>query len=115
MVKTLIHGEDVDTNQVHKPTKTLAYATSGATAPLAPFNLERREPGPHDIQIEILYCGICHSDIHTARNEWKNTIYPCVPGHEIVGRVAKVGNEVKGFKVGWLHGGLLPHLFQLQR
>lgn len=81
-------------------TKTLAYAAESATSPLAPFNLERREPGPHDIQIEILFCGVCHSDIHTVRNEWKGTTYPVVPGHEIVGRVTKVGKDVKGFKVG---------------
>ncbi|HEV8051396.1 MAG TPA: NAD(P)-dependent alcohol dehydrogenase [Parachlamydiaceae bacterium] len=81
-------------------TKTLAYAAASASTPLAPFNLERREPGPKDIQIEILYCGVCHSDIHTARNEWKGTVYPAVPGHEIVGRITKVGNEVKAFKVG---------------
>lgn len=81
-------------------TKTLAYATDKATAPLAPFDLERREPGPHDVQIEILFCGICHSDIHTARNEWKGTVYPVVPGHEIVGKITKIGKDVKDFKVG---------------
>lgn len=70
-------------------TKTLAYAADKATSPLAPFTLDRREPGPHDIQIEILFCGVCHSDIHTVRNEWKGTVYPCVPGHEIVGRITK--------------------------
>ena len=81
-------------------TKTLGYAAQSATAPLGSFTFERREPGPHDVQIEILYCGVCHSDLHTARNEWKNTIYPVVPGHEIVGRVTKIGNEVKAFKAG---------------
>lgn len=81
-------------------TKTLAYAADKATSPLVPFNIERREPGPHDIQIEILYCGVCHSDIHTARNEWQGTVYPVVPGHEIVGRVTKVGKDVKAFKTG---------------
>lgn len=83
---------------------TKAYAAQHATAPLAPFSLERREVGPHDVQIEILYCGVCHSDIHQARNEWQNSIYPMVPGHEIVGRVTKVGAHVKGFKPGDLAG-----------
>lgn len=81
-------------------TKTLAYATESATSSLIPFTIERPEPGPHDVQIEILYCGVCHSDIHTARNEWKGTTYPVVPGHEIVGKVVKVGKEVKSFKEG---------------
>ncbi|HPA21445.1 MAG TPA: NAD(P)-dependent alcohol dehydrogenase [Verrucomicrobiae bacterium] len=77
-----------------------AYATPGATSPLGPFTLQRRDPQPNDVHIEILYCGVCHSDLHTARNEWQNTIYPCVPGHEIVGRVVRVGNAVKKFKPG---------------
>lgn len=81
-------------------TQTLAYAASNATSPLAPFRLDRREPGPHDIQIHILFCGVCHSDLHTVRNEWKGTVYPVVPGHEIVGRVTKVGKDVKDFKEG---------------
>lgn len=80
--------------------KTIGYAAQQATTPLTPFQFERRELRPHDIQIDILYCGVCHSDLHTARSEWKNTIYPCVPGHEIVGRVTKVGQEVTSFKVG---------------
>lgn len=80
--------------------KAIGYATEKANAPLAPFRFERRDLRPRDVQIEILYCGVCHSDIHTARNEWKNTIYPFVPGHEIVGRVTQVGKEEKKFKVG---------------
>jgi len=84
--------------------KTFGYAAQGATAPLDPFPFERREPGPGDVQIEILYCGVCHSDLHTARNEWKNTVYPVVPGHEIVGRVTRVGDAVQAFKVGDLAG-----------
>jgi alcohol dehydrogenase (NADP+) len=80
--------------------KTKAYAAQSSTSPLKPFSFDRRDPGPREIQIEILYCGVCHSDIHTARNEWQNTIYPCVPGHEIVGRVVKAGSEVKKFKEG---------------
>lgn len=84
--------------------KTIGYAASSAQSPLAPFSFQRREPGPRDVQIEILYCGVCHSDLHTARNEWQNTVYPCVPGHEIVGRVTHVGAQVKGFKPGDLAG-----------
>ncbi|MGZ8559761.1 MAG: NAD(P)-dependent alcohol dehydrogenase [Chitinophagaceae bacterium] len=83
---------------------TKAYAAQNATASLLPFNIERRTPKPQDIKIEILYCGVCHSDLHTARNEWGNTVYPCVPGHEIVGRVTAVGEQVKNFKVGDLAG-----------
>ena len=80
--------------------QTKGYAAQSATSLLAPFSFNRRDPGPNDVQIDILYCGVCHSDLHTARNEWKNTVYPCVPGHEIVGRVVKVGNQVKNFKEG---------------
>lgn len=79
---------------------TKAYGTSAATEPLQPMQILRREVTTHDVEIEILYCGICHSDLHTARNEWQNTVYPCVPGHEIIGRVTKVGNHVTRFKVG---------------
>src|SRR5579863_8152045 len=81
-----------------------AYAAQSAASGLAPFSIKRREPGPHDVQIEILFCGVCHSDLHTARNEWTNTTYPCVPGHKIVGRVAKVGSEVSKFKEGDVAG-----------
>ena len=70
------------------------YAAQSASSPLAAFEIQRRDPGPEDVQIEILYCGVCHSDLHTARNEWKNTLYPSVPGHEIVGRVVAVGRTV---------------------
>ena len=77
-----------------------SYAAQQPTTPLAPFKVERRKPRPGDILIDILYCGVCHSDIHTARNEWKNTIYPVVPGHEIIGKVVQVGKDVKAFKEG---------------
>jgi uncharacterized zinc-type alcohol dehydrogenase-like protein len=83
---------------------TRGYATTGPTARLGPFTFERRDPGPHDVLIEILYCGICHSDIHQARDEWGGAIFPMVPGHEIVGRVTRVGARVKRFKVGDLAG-----------
>lgn len=88
----------------HTMTATKAYAAQAATTPLAPFSIDRREPGPHDVQIEILYCGVCHSDIHQVRNEWGGSIYPMVPGHEIVGRVTAVGGEVSAFKAGDLAG-----------
>jgi uncharacterized zinc-type alcohol dehydrogenase-like protein len=78
----------------------LGYAASSATAPLAPFRFQRRDPRPDDVVIDILYCGICHSDLHTARNDWGGTTYPVVPGHEIIGRVAAVGPEVTKFQVG---------------
>lgn len=81
-----------------------AYAAQSKTSPLAPFNFERREVGPNDVQIEILYCGICHTDIHQVRNEWGGSIYPMVPGHEIVGRITHIGADVKNFKVGELAG-----------
>ena len=84
--------------------KALGYGNTAATAPLERMEIDRRDPGPKDVRIDILYCGICHSDLHTARNEWHGTTYPCIPGHEIVGRVAAVGSEVKGFKVGDMAG-----------
>jgi alcohol dehydrogenase (NADP+) len=77
-----------------------AYGTGAANADLSQLNIQRRNPTAHDVEIEILYCGVCHSDLHTARNEWHGTIYPCVPGHEIVGRIVSVGSHVKKFKVG---------------
>lgn len=84
--------------------ETKAYAVQNATSPLGPWNFQRREVGPHDVQIEILYCGVCHSDIHQVRNEWGDSTYPMVPGHEIVGRITKVGDHVTKFKVGDLAG-----------
>src|SRR6267378_3851365 len=81
-------------------TKVRAYAAQSAPSALAPLGIARREPRPLDVEIEILYCGVCHSDLHQARNEWHNTIYPCVPGHEIVGRVTRVGSNVTKFKPG---------------
>ncbi len=77
-----------------------AYAAHSAATPLAPFSFERRDPGANDVAIDILFCGVCHSDLHTARGEWGGTAYPCVPGHEIVGRVTAVGAAVTKFAVG---------------
>ena len=84
--------------------KARGYAASNAKSPLAPFNFERRDVGTRDVLIEILYCGICHSDLHQARDEWGGSIFPMVPGHEIVGRVIKTGSQVQKFKVGDLAG-----------
>ena len=82
--------------------KAEAYSAASASSLLAPTTIPRRDPGEHDVQIEILFCGICHSDLHQVRNEWSGipTVYPCVPGHEIIGRVTKVGSEVTRFKPG---------------
>ncbi|HEY3371518.1 MAG TPA: NAD(P)-dependent alcohol dehydrogenase [Prolixibacteraceae bacterium] len=77
-----------------------AFGTADANASLKPLNIQRREITPHDVEIDILFCGVCHSDLHTARNEWHGTTYPVVPGHEIVGKVMRVGNHVSKFKVG---------------
>src|SRR6201993_142857 len=80
-----------------------AFAAQNTSGSMAPYTLQRREPRPQDVQIEILFCGVCHSDLHTVRNEWVDfmpTVYPCVPGHEIVGRVKKVGSRVTKFKPG---------------
>ena len=81
-----------------------AYGANNATEPLRGMDITRREPGAHDGQIEIAFCGVCHSDIHQVRAEWAGTLYPCVPGHEIVGRVSALGAHVSGFKVGDLVG-----------
>ena len=81
-------------------TNTPCFAAQSAATPLGPFTIERRDPGPNDVQMDILYCGVCHSDLHLARNEWQNTEYPIVPGHEIIGRVVNVGKQVKSFNAG---------------
>jgi len=83
--------------------KSKAYSAATATSPLASTAITRRDPTEHDVQIEILFCGVCHSDLHQVRNEWSGvmpTVYPCVPGHEIVGRVTRVGPAVTKFKAG---------------
>jgi uncharacterized zinc-type alcohol dehydrogenase-like protein len=84
------------------PTK--AYAAQSPTTPLAPFSIDRRAPGAKDVAIDILFCGVCHSDLHTVRGEWPGILYPSVPGHEIVGRVTKTGGGVSKFKVGDIVG-----------
>lgn len=83
-----------------KSKEVIAFGAEAATAPLQQLNIQRRNPTAHDVEIEIIYCGVCHSDLHTARNEWHGTVYPCVPGHEIVGRIVSVGGHVAKFKVG---------------
>src|SRR5437868_10326138 len=90
--------------------KVPAYAAQSATSGLAPLSIMRREPGPQDVEIEILYCGICHSDLHSVRNEWSEfmaTNYPIIPGHEIVGRVTRVGAAVTKYKAPRPRGGRL--------
>lgn len=84
--------------------QSIGYGATSAREPLSVLRFERRSPGPKDVEINILYCGVCHSDLHTVRNEWGNTVYPVVPGHEIIGRVTKVGAQVTRFKEGDLTG-----------
>jgi alcohol dehydrogenase (NADP+) len=96
-----------DKNVGSGPYSTKAYGTTGVTAPLKPMIIQRRALGPHDVLLDVLYCGICHSDIHQASNEWPNavpTTYPVVPGHEIIGRVRAVGNQVTKFRVNDIGG-----------
>jgi uncharacterized zinc-type alcohol dehydrogenase-like protein len=80
------------------------FAAADATEPMAPLSFDRRKPGPPDVRIEILFCGVCHTDLHTVRNDWRNTVYPIVPGHEIIGRVSEVGASVSKFEVGDIAG-----------
>ena len=87
-----------------KTSNAKSYAAHNAASAIAPFAIARREPGATDVEMEILFCGVCHSDLHQVRNEWHNTIYPCVPGHEIIGRVTRVGDRVTKFKKGDLTG-----------
>ena len=95
---------ETDAAALLEPTRTgtaaRAYGAYAADKPLEPIDIERRAPGPSDVEIAIAYCGVCHSDLHQVRSEWHGTLYPCVPGHEIVGHVTAVGGEVTGFKVG---------------
>ena len=96
-------GQEKTVSQTRKVYPAKGYAAESPSSGLAPLAIRRRIPGPQDVQIEILYCGVCHSDLHQVRNEWQNampTVYPCVPGHEIVGRVVTAGNAVTKFKEG---------------
>src|SRR5262245_35825829 len=94
-VKSAAEGvKTINTKQIR------AFGTEGAQEALKQMNIQRRRPTAHDVEIEILYCGVCHSDLHTARNEWHGTTYPNVPGHEIVGKIVSVGSLVSKFKVG---------------
>ena len=95
----MIGGRNQTTGATHVK-NVHAFAAFDSTSPLRPMDIQRREPGPHDIAIDILYCGVCHSDLHMARNEWRGTTYPVVPGHEIVGRVKAVGAEVTRMRPG---------------
>jgi Alcohol dehydrogenase GroES-like domain len=108
-------------NRSHQPVSKLpnvkAFSADSAESPLAAASIPRREVGTSDVEFEILFCGVCHSDLHAARNEWAvwPTIYPCVPGHEIVGKVTKVGPKITKFKVGdptTLHASHARHAFQ---
>jgi uncharacterized zinc-type alcohol dehydrogenase-like protein len=106
MTSTMVADQKSSTG-TGKAYSAKAYSAQSAASGLAPAAIRRREPGPTDVQIDILYCGVCHSDLHQVRNEWENmmpTVYPCVPGHEIVGRVVKAGSAVKKFKEGDLAG-----------
>src|SRR3954471_6697971 len=84
--------------------KSHGYAARDKSTPLAPFSFERRDVGPKDVQIDILYCGVCHSDLHRVYNDWNDTVYPVVPGHEIIGRVTEIGTEVAKYKKGDIVG-----------
>jgi uncharacterized zinc-type alcohol dehydrogenase-like protein len=84
--------------------QTKAYAAQSATTPMAPHSIDRRETGPNDVALEVLYCGVCHSDLHTVRGEWPGVMYPSVPGHEIIGKVTRVGSSVTRFKPGQIVG-----------
>jgi len=100
-------ADDAPATKTAETYETRAYAASSASSGLAPITIRRREPGPLDVQIDVLFCGVCHSDLHQVRNEWKGTmptVYPCVAGHEIVGRVTKAGSAVRKFKEGDLAG-----------
>src|SRR5580692_9350565 len=102
MASTVV-ADEKSSKEKGKAYPAKAYAAQSAGSGLAPAAIRRREPGATDVQIDILYCGVCHSDLHQVRNEWESmmpTVYPCVPGHEIVGRVVKVGSAVKKFKEG---------------
>ena len=102
-----VHAAPTEENIGKGPYPTKAYGTTSTISPLKPMSIERRALWPHDVLLDVLYCGVCHSDIHQARNEWPNTVpttYPVVPGHEIIGRVRAVGNQVTKFRVDDIGG-----------
>ena len=99
-MSTVLSSNQAGTAAVEDLNNVPAYAAASATDRVAPFTIRRRQPGPHDVLIEILFCGVCHSDIHQARNEWANSVYPMVPGHEIVGKVIEAGNKVTKWRNG---------------
>src|SRR3977135_3609870 len=101
----MLTAESAATTKTPIELTTAAYAAVSATTPLAPFTITRREPDAHDVLLEILYCGVCHSDIHQARGEWGQSNFPMVPGHEIIGKVAPAGSESKKRKGGDTVGG----------
>lgn len=84
--------------------ESFGYAATRMNKSLRPVHFQRKDLGPSDVQVDILYCGVCHSDLHQVKNDWKNTVYPCVPGHEIVGKVSAIGEDVSGFKIGEIVG-----------
>lgn len=98
------YAADISAPAGSGPYATRAYAATNAKSPLGPLNIQRRALGPSDVLLDVLYCGVCHSDIHSVRSDWGATKYPVVPGHEIVGRVIAVGNKVMKFKVGDIGG-----------
>lgn len=104
LLTTVTSFAQTNTTPTNKPTTVRAYGVKSAAAPVEPLQIERREVGPHDVLLDVLYCGICHSDIHTVRGDWGAPKFPCVPGHEIVGRVQAVGGKVTKFKVGDIGG-----------
>jgi alcohol dehydrogenase (NADP+) len=95
-----MHPSSFDHQRKYVTLPTKGYAAAAAKVPLAPYDFERRELKEHDVLVDIQYCGICHSDIHQARDEWGGSIFPMVPGHEITGIVARVGSKVSKFAVG---------------
>ena len=106
LVKTLLNeqGSFMESTKTQINIKTIGYGNNHSFTNLGPLEFERRQPKAKDVAMDILYCGVCHSDLHQASNDWGNTVYPCVPGHEIVGRVTAIGAEVTKFKVGEMVG-----------
>ena len=103
MSETMRETQPESAGVAAKSYEARAYAAASASSPMAPLTIRRRQPGPTDVQLDVLFCGVCHSDLHQVRDEWHGTMpttYPCVPGHEIVGRVVAVGRDVRSFREG---------------